>query len=183
MTDQEVTEYLVLEDADPTGDVAIVFGVNRFWRPADRAIELYASWKIPKIIFSGGLNKYNGVNEAKLMAQYANDHGVPETDILIDDQSNNTLENVLNAKKLIDETVGLDQVKTIVGICLEFHSRRAAMTLKKHFPEGTIIKMAPYAFSDVNRDNWTESEKWRTKVYEEVDKIETYLAKGDIAEL
>lgn len=73
----------------------------------DKAIEVYKSDKTPPmIITSGGQGKDESVSEAYAMAQYLLDHGIPKENILLEDQSKNTMENVMNSKKIIDRCEG-----------------------------------------------------------------------------
>ena len=57
------------------------------------------------------------------------------------------------------------------------------MTLKKHTPSEIELKAAPYRSPqyDFDKNNWTESKLGKEKVLEEAEKIEKYLAKGDLA--
>lgn len=42
---------------------------------------------VPKMIFSGGQGTDENLSEARAMKQYALEHGVQESDIIIEDQS------------------------------------------------------------------------------------------------
>lgn len=185
LTDREITEFLFLEDGDQRGDLALVFG-NRYWRdPLAKGIELYKKGLVPKILFSGGVNDSTGEQEAENMYAEALKLGLPKEDLYLENQATSTLENVLFAKKLIEEKIGWDKVKTVCGVMVNAHARRALMTMKKHFPPNVVLKACPYVFSGlpVTKDNWPEFERARKLVERELNKIETYLAKGDIAVL
>ncbi len=86
-------------------------GLINFNESSDRlfaAIQLYKLGKIKKILFTGGSGfiTRQDEKEARLVKQYLLDIGIPEKDILIEDQSKNTYENakftaeLLNAKKI-----------------------------------------------------------------------------------
>ena len=65
--------------------------------------------------------------------------GVLEKDIILEDKSTNTLENVLFSKKTIEEKIGFNNLKSIVTVTKHYHSRRALMTIKKYFPKNISI--------------------------------------------
>ncbi len=186
MTNEEITKYIFLDDADTKGDIAFVFGTWNAWKESvEKSVELYKSGSVPKIIFSGGMNKKAGVIEGEAVAEEAIKLGVTREDILIENRSANTLENVLFSLDLLDKELGLQNIKVITAVVKNYHARRALMTLRKHIPAHIQLKVAAY-MSDhypFTKENWTESDPGKEKVFEEVEKIKTYLAKGDLAEL
>ncbi len=183
---EEIANYIFLEDSNPKGDIAFVFGTMLAWEGSvKKAVELYRSGAISKIIVSGGKNPKSGIIEGDWMKGKIVELGVPSGDILNENTSTNSLENVLFAKALLEKEIGLQNIKTIVAVVKNYHSRRAVMTLKKHFPSHTIFRVAPYysEYYGFTKENWQESEFGKEKVAEEIEKIKKYLAKGDIQEL
>jgi uncharacterized SAM-binding protein YcdF (DUF218 family) len=96
--------------ADVKADAAIVLGaavwsdeVSPVFRERiNHAIDLYRSDKVRKIIFTGGRGNRNELTEAAAARRYAIRNGVPAKDILIEERSHTTYENVVNAKQLAD---------------------------------------------------------------------------------
>ncbi len=69
----------------------------------DKAIKIYKRCKTPaKIIVSGGQGPDEKISEAEAMKRYLLEQGIPEEDILLEDKSVNTLENLRNSKALIE---------------------------------------------------------------------------------
>lgn len=71
------------------------------------AAELYHQGLSPKILFSGGLGRntktmWSG-SEAERFAEIAMVHGVPEKDILLENKSTNTAQNILFTRKVLEE--------------------------------------------------------------------------------
>ncbi len=66
-----------------------------------------------------------------------------------------------------------------------YHSRRVLMTLRRHVPRHIKLKVSAYSSEHYSftKENWTESELGRKKVFEEKEKIKKYLEKGDLTEL
>lgn len=74
--------------------------------------------------------------------------GVNEDDILIDDASSNTFENIENAMKLLPSNINHISI-----ITSEFHLKRCYAIFKKHYPNISITMISSKdGFSD--RDNW-----------------------------
>ena len=72
------------------------------------AYDAYKSGRMKKVIFSGGSNGVSNQNndtvaEAVKMRELAIKLGIKEEDILIDDKSNNSFENVKNSFDLIKD--------------------------------------------------------------------------------
>lgn len=186
MNVEEITRYIFLDDENPTGDIAFVFGTWNAWRESVvKAAELYKKRFIPKVIVSGGLNPTTGVVEGNFMAEELEKLGVSKDDILVENKSTNTLENVLFSIQVIDKALGLQNIRTITAVVKNYHARRALMTLRKHIPINIKLKAVAYtaAHYPFTKDNWSGTENGRIKVMEEIEKIQKYLAKGDLAEL
>lgn len=186
MNTQEITEYIFLEDTDQKGDLAFVFGTWDVWHESlEKAAQLYKAGLVPKVLVSSGANPVTGVIEGDLMAQDLEKLGVPKADILVENKSTNTLENVFFSKNIIDQELGLGNIKTIVAVVKNYHARRALMTLRTHLPQHIKFKAAAYIVDKypMHKDDWHKTQDGKKKVLEEVEKIKIYLAKGDLAEL
>lgn len=105
-------------------------------RRIDKAITLYFAHvnkkknrKIPKLIMSGGQGSDEKVSEADAMATYAREHGVPREDIIIENKSRNTKENMMYSKMKIEErSKGKYEV---VFATSNYHVMRSGMLARK----------------------------------------------------
>lgn len=179
---KKITKYIFLRSNPQKADLALVFG-TRHQEAINKTYELYHSGMVKKIVVSGGKNRITGENEALEMSRKLVDIGVKSGDLILEDKSENSLENVLFSKKIIEKKIGFKNVKKIIAVVKHYHSRRALMTLKKHFPEDVQLIPVTYEIHGFTRDNWYESEAGKEKVLSEWKKIPEYLAKGDIKEL
>ena len=68
----------------------------------DRAVSLYKNHYAPKILMSGGTDKEDGVNEAGTMKKIAIQDGIPEADILTEDKSTSTYEDLAFSQKILN---------------------------------------------------------------------------------
>jgi len=98
---REITQYIFLDDEDLNADLAFVFGNWNAWKEAvERTVGLYKAGLISRIIVSGGINPRAGIVEGDLIAGELEKAGIPVEDILIENKSTNTLENVLFSFKV-----------------------------------------------------------------------------------
>jgi len=97
------------KDETQQADVAIVLG-TAIWgdQPSpvfreriNQGIRLYKSGYVKKIIFTGGKVNGNVLSESYVAKKYAEKQGVDSTDILIEERSRITLENLKFAKELM----------------------------------------------------------------------------------
>src|SRR5215207_1111566 len=97
-------------DSDAPADAAVVLGaavwgaeVSPVFRERiNHGIDLYRKGRVRKLIFTGGRGNGGEPTESAAARRYALRGGVPASDILIEEQSHNTYENILHAKRLAD---------------------------------------------------------------------------------
>lgn len=95
----------------------------------DKAIVVYATDPSPTILVpSGGQGGDETVSEAEAMAEYLRDKGIPESDILLEDQSGTTMENLKNCKALIDAREGRKYTALVTS---NYHVYRALRYCRK----------------------------------------------------
>ena len=99
----------------------------QFYRGVDRmlqAVELYKLGIIKKIIFTGGSGRilHPEMKEGAYIKRYIWFMGIPEKDFIVESESQNTRENALFTKKIIDE----QKIKgRFLLITSAFHMRRS----------------------------------------------------------
>jgi len=178
---EKIAEYIFVKPKLKKADLIFVFG-GLHVEAAVKACKLYKRFA-PKILISGGENRTTGKNEAKELSRKLIELGVKGEDIILEDKSNNTFENVLFSKKVIEDKIGFDNIKKISIVTKNYHMRRAIMTLKKYFPKSIKFLPNPYKIKNWDKNNWYKNEDSNKKVISEFEKIQKYLKKGDIEEL
>ncbi|HEV7621685.1 MAG TPA: YdcF family protein [Flavisolibacter sp.] len=125
-------------------DCILVLGSHDL-RVADRAVELYQQKMAGFIIFSGGLGRLTegmwNETEANLFASVAIKNGVPEKNILIENKSTNTGQNILFTQQLLKGN-NLDPQSFIV-VQKPYMERRSYATFKKHWPDKDLGVTSP----------------------------------------
>lgn len=125
--------YSFKDDAR-NADVAIVLGASTYnGHPSpvyqeriNHAVDLYNKHLVKKIIMTGGYGKGNPVSDAYNAKLYAVSQGVPEDDVLTENQSTVTLENLINAKKIMD----VYNYQTALIVSDPLHMKRAMLQAK-----------------------------------------------------
>ena len=112
-----------------SADAAVVLGaavwtteVSPVFRERiNHAINLYRKGQVRKLIFTGAQGNPGEPTESSAARQYALESGVRASDILIEEKSHNTYENILYAKHLAD-THG---IKKVLIVSDPLHMKRA----------------------------------------------------------
>lgn len=114
-------------------DYAIVFGNKKNTKRLEKVIELYNKNLIKKIIISGGIG-YLSLNiiktEAEFMKEYLLNNRVKEEDIIIEDKSKDTKENVINTIKILNKDRNINN-KKILLISSNYHIKRCYLLFIK----------------------------------------------------
>ena len=141
-----VTAYIVITainiclyskvDEKQPADVAIILGAGAdnekispvFQERINHGISLYQNNYVKKLIFTGGTGKGNQNSDAYIAMQYAVKRGVPENDILLEEISTITQENIKNAKMIMDK----NSYHTAIIISDPLHMKRAMLMAKDY---------------------------------------------------
>jgi uncharacterized SAM-binding protein YcdF (DUF218 family) len=115
--------------SDAPADAAVVLGaavwgaeVSPVFRERiNHGIELYRKGKVRKLIFTGGRGNSGEPTESAAARRYAMRSGVPASDILIEEESHTTYENILYAKQLADAR----GVRKVLIVSDPLHMKRA----------------------------------------------------------
>ena len=92
----------------------------------DAAIALWRQHPQAGLICSTGDNQRLGVTNARVMAAYARDAGVPPERILEEDQSSNTYENLWYSWELAQQ----HGVRALTLVTYDLHTRRCVLTAR-----------------------------------------------------
>ena len=141
---QVIWDYLGMHQQPEKADVIVGFG-NFNTDIARRAAELYHQGYAPKILFTGGLGRNTeGLlpePEAVRFARVAMECGVPKEDILLEDKSANTKENIEFTRKLLEEqSIPHDH---ILGVHQPFMERRITAAMGVYWSELVFSVTSP----------------------------------------
>ncbi len=176
---QIVWDYHHLNHRLEKSDAILVMGSHDL-RVAERGAQLFLERWAPLLIFSGGLgNLTRGIwdrPEAERFADVAVSMGVRREEILIENQSTNTGENVRLTQALLAKR-RLDPHKFIL-VHKPYMERRAFATFRKNWPEKQAIVTSPQiAFADYPNQEISKREMIGIMVGD-LQRIRLYPAKG-----
>ena len=117
--------------SDAPSDAAIVLGaavwssgVSPVFRERiNHGIDLYRTGKVHKLIFTGGQGNPGEPTESSAARDYALQSGVPAQDILIEEKSHTTYENIRYAKQVADA----HYIKRVLIVSDPLHMKRAVL--------------------------------------------------------
>ena len=149
-------------------------------RVAERAAELYLQGYAPSVIMSGGLGNFTKElwteKEADQFAAVAIEKGVPEKNILIENNSSNTGENILFTQKLLAEKKLNPQ--NFIVVQKPYMERRSYATFKKHWPDKDLIVTSPQISFEQYPTNEIPIEKVINIMVGDLQRIKFYPERG-----
>ena len=160
LTPQVVDRLLFqgLEDTGENADCILVLGsikAAKYRVPV--AVDAYKTGRASKIMLCGGKlrdfpdGKYT---EAEHMRQVALTLGVAEEDVILENSSQNTVENILFALIELQRNLWLNKVHSVLLVTTAYHMRRSLAVARYLFPEHIAIIPCPANDNNTRRDNW-----------------------------
>jgi len=173
-----------LEDTGENADCIIVLGsikAAKYRVPV--AVEAYKAGRASKLMLCGGKlrdfpdGKYS---EAEHMRQAALALGVAEEDIVLENSSQNTVENILFALIELQRSFYLNHVHGVLLVTTAYHMRRSLAIARYLFPDHIEIIPCPANDNNTRRDNWMNTPVGVERVKSEAMKIVSYVMGGII---
>jgi len=141
---QIIWDYLGMHQEPVKADLIVGFG-NFNTDIARRAAELYHQGYAPKILFTGGLGRNTKSlfpePEAVRFAKVAVECGVPAENIILEDRSTNTKENIEFTREiLVSQAIAHSHV---LGVHQPYMERRITAALGVYWPELSFSVTSP----------------------------------------
>ena len=171
-----------LEDTGENADCIIVLGsikAAKYRVPV--AVQAYKAGRARKIMLCGGKlrdfpdGKYS---EAEHMRQAALALGVAEEDIVLENSSQNTVENILFALVELQRTFWLNKVRRVLLVTTAYHMRRSLAIARYLFPDHIEIIPCPANDNNTRRNNWMNIPKGIERAKGEAMKIVSSVMGG-----
>lgn len=170
MTDAEATRLLFCRDEPTQADIAIVFGAAD--EPLSRARARHAAWLYhegyaPIVLLTGGTRVLPSTTEAAFMAGVLAELDVPQAAILLEVESRNTVENIRNVLRLLNQRKLLSANLKVLLVSCPWHMRRILHTSKRLFPAGVRLISTPHS-ECCTAENWSRSSACRSRIQNEL---------------
>jgi len=120
-------------------------------------------------------------SECEIIANAMVARGVPGDVLLREDRATNTGENVIFSLPIVEQALGLANIKSVICLGNTWTARRYPMTLHRHWPEVEKMLVTVDSF-ETPRAQWHTDAEFSRRMLSEWDKIELYKARGFIAE-
>ncbi len=176
--------FSIPEDDFQRGDCIFVFGSRKDFRNRmDQAIELYRCGRSHKMLLSGGYGQDGVEKEALVMKKYAISNGVLEQDILVEDQSNNTTENVLCSLLVLHRAGLLPKISRLLIVSNPAHIKRCMLTLSRYMPRWIQYTYCYKMNNTYSYNNLVNDMEVQKKLFEEVRNMIKYAKEGIIDDI
>lgn len=140
----------------------------------NHAIFLYQHGWAKILIFSGAAQDKSGPSNAEVMKKMAISRGVPSSDILTDETSNNTEENAKNTELLLKK----NNIKSFILVTSGYHQRRAFLEFSS-ISKNIKIYNSPTNDKDWGPFWWASFNGWWLAL-NEIGKIMVFYIQGFI---
>ena len=187
LSDEQMSKLLFsgIEDDGQRGDCIFVAGSSKavLYR-LPKAVELYKQGRAGKIIFSGGV-KWNGSvwTEAELLKREAIALNVPEDDILVEDKSLHTVENVIASLLIMNREIPLYKMRRILVVTTSYHMRRLHLSMQTYMPDWIDYSLCPAEDIHTAKDNWFKTDIGKARVQAECSKLIKYVQIGALRDM
>ena len=183
----DVIDRLLFEGLHDTGanvDCIIVLGSKKAAKyRVPVAAQVFFSGRSEKIMLCGGkMRSFPGesIAEADHMYRKTIELGIPETSIIIEKSSQNTIENILCSLLELQRSMWLNKVKSVLLVTTTYHMRRSLQIAKYFFPSHISVYPCPADDTSTKRDNWMNTSEGIDRVTKEALKIVGYVNDGVI---
>jgi len=178
----EINATHLIDTPIKPADLLFVFGSREdIGRRVDEAHRLWRESLFRWSIVSGGVTPGSQLSECEIIKAAMVERGIPAERILEEHRAMNTGENVVFSLPIIDATIGLANIRSVICLGNTWTARRYPMTLHRHWPEVEKMLITVDSF-ETPLALWHTDAAFRVRVLSEWDKIEPYKAKGFIAE-
>ena len=183
----DLIDKLLFQGLDDTGEPADCIVVLGSMKAATYrvpvAIAAYRAGRADKILLCGGKIRdfpTGRCTEAEHMRCAALDLGVRDEDIILENSSRNTVENILYTLIELQRSFWLNQVHRVLLVTTAYHMRRCLAIARYLFPAHIEIVPCPADDTNTKRDNWMKTPAGRERAKSEAMKIVGYVVEGMI---
>lgn len=172
--------YLSPQNDLGKADAIVVISGGQTTTRAQEGIKLYQAGLAPKVIFSGAAMD-DGPSNATAMRAQALEAGVPASAIEVDEDAQNTYQNAVNAKRLLegDDAAPAVSRQQIILVTSPYHQRRATMTFGKILGGNYTVLNHSSVDNRWSKSHWYESGFSRDITLAELRKILYIMLTGN----
>ena len=174
----ELVDRLLFQGLEDTGenvDCILVLGsVKAAQYRVPVAVEAYKAGRARKMMLCGGKVRAfpdGNYSEAEHMRQTALASGVAEEDIILENSSQDTVENILFALIELQRSFYLNNVHSVLLVTTAYHMRRSLAIARYLLPKHITVIPCPANDNNTRRDNWMNTQVGTDRAKKEAIKI------------
>ena len=160
----EIVDRLLFQGLEDTGEDAdcifVLGSVKATQYRVPVAVDAYNAGRANKLMLCGGALRDFPVgkcSEAEHMYKAALELGVVEENIILENSSQNTVENILFALIELQRAFWLNKVRRVLLVTTAYHMRRSLAIARYLFPKHIAIVPCPANDNNTRRDNWVNT--------------------------
>jgi len=175
-----------MEDTGERADCIIVLGsskASKYRVPV--AIDAYRAGRADKIMMCGGVVRdfpEGKCSEAEHMQRAALSLGAAKEDIILENSSQNTVENILFAMIELQRAFWLNNVRRILLVTTSYHMRRSLAVARYLLPKHITIIPCHANDNSTRRENWMNTPDGVKRVKNEAMNIIRCVQNGVISD-
>ena len=183
----EIVDRLLFQGLEDTGesvDCIIVLGsikASKYRVPV--AVDAYNTGRAHRIMLCGGkIREFSDArySEAEDMYKAVLELGVSKENVILENASQNTVENILFSLIELQRTFCLNEVHRVLLVTTTYHMRRSLAIAQYLFPKHITIIPCPANDNHTRRDNWMNTPVGIERAKREALKIVEYVNNGVI---
>lgn len=173
-----------LEDTGETADCILVLGsvkAGKYRIPV--ASDAYKAGRAGKLLLCGGKVRDfpdGSCSEAEHMRQAALELGVAAEDLILENASQNTVENIRYGLEALQSVFRIEDVRRVLLVTTAYHMRRSLAIARRLFPAHIAVIPCPANDNNTRRENWMHSPAGTARAKGEAMKIVRYVLDGVI---
>ena len=191
ITEEDLTHEIIdkllfqgLEDTGACADCIIVLGSTKAAKyRVPVAVDAYNAGRAGKILLCGGALRdfpAGKCSEAEDMHKAVLALGVREDDIILENSSRNTVENIRFALEELQKAFGLNKIHRVLLVTTAYHMRRSLAIARHLFPEHIAVIPCPANDNNTRRENWMRTPAGIDRAKSEAMNIVRYIHDGVI---
>ena len=174
----ELVDRLLFQGLEDTGEnvncILVLGSVKAAQYRVPVAVEAYKAGRVRKMMLCGGKVRAfpdGNYSEAERMRQTALASGVAEEDIILENSSQDTVENILFALIELQRSFYLNNVHSVLLVTTAYHMRRSLAIARYLLPKHITVIPCPANDNNTRRDNWMNTQVGTDRAKKEAMKI------------
>lgn len=182
-----VIDKLLFQGIEDTGEDADCIIVLGSMKAAEYRVPVaaaaYHAKRANRLILSGGVVREfptEKCSESEHMYKASLELGIVEDSIILENSSQNTVENILFSLIELQRTFGLNHVHKVLLVTTSYHMRRSLAIARYLFPKHIAVVPCPANDTNTRRDNWMNTPAGVKRATGEAINLINYVVNGII---